>query len=659
MRLVTCVLGATLLSVAPACAGVQVSEERPWAEARACLDTADIPICWLQLIGRQRGPLGSDPDLREQPALLAQITPADETPAAPPDDRDLPAPVQAYLDALDAALDQVAAGAPADAFLAPLQTLPVTGAHAIANPLLSEVQSFGRLDAYNAMALALSDRYGDTQAAVVMAPLLAAWERDLAGVDEASLFNGSASTLAQWYASVGDETSARRALIALAPENEPALIEGLVDLGRLEEAVQISNAADASRSQDRIRREIARSERLAQEQMAEMRAFATAYAEEAGLGDLLAGLIAQSESIEAMTDGDVTQADQEAFDAAFASYSEEERQSVLADHLEAAAAETVGFDEEALRQEAEDELNRARTRLMAKAEQDGRTDLVLPVARQVFGQALEPASQTLFGAGDLSQALRLIVRAAPRDEAIAALETAETHAWTRRDGGLQLLLPAIHDGWRSVGRPERAEALITAWRPIALAQNETFARGDRGGDPLGDDGQPGAAQGLQNIFLASDDFTQARALGGLAPDAELRRDFAAGRGASHLEQRLAAVSAAERASVLISCRYLASEARDAAGAAACAERWADLAETPAMRLGAAEALLAAARLTARIDAPRAIALARRGVVLGSATEAEAADPMYSDFQFIMTLQELSKALLRAEGRLPASPSARP
>lgn len=606
--------------------------DRPWTEAQACLADLDPAICWLRGMVRLSGGgmLTSDPELGGRPDILMLAGAAAPTAAEAPDadvfDSVEPR-AQPFFAAVDAAVAVARSGAEPEAVLAPLQALPVTGGYAMLNPVQEGVFSFGRLDAYLLMTTALMERGARTPDPERLVPaIMAAWEADLAGADEALLLGAGSEVLASLHASRGDVDGARRVLERLSPENEPALISGLVDLDLFAEAAAVSERADAARGLDRLRRRQALLEQTAAAQMAEFAEFQEA-----------------------------------AFEEAFADLTAEQRASLLAGLADPEADEDPYAEDSAdpdaiLVETAEEELASARGRLLHEADRAGKAALVRSTARLAFDEAIRSADA--FGSGArLAQALTLLAQTSEASEAVALIERAEAHAWTRTDSHLQLLLPAIHAAWLTLDRPERADALIEEWRPLAAAQGRAVAEGRNPLGVLSGDGQPGAKQGLQAILLSRDDLAGARALGWLSPDAGLRRDFAAGRGVSRLDDHLSGSTEDDQGQILISCRYLALEAGDPDAAAVCAERFADSADTPNRHAIAADGLLQIAGAAAmKDDVATAWRLTQRGLAMGREAERTESPALSPSFSLNVHLRDVAKAVLRRDGRLPPLPA---
>lgn len=598
--------------------------DRPWTEAQACLADPDPAICWLRGMVRRGGGgmLTSDPELGGRPDILTLAGAAAPNAAEAPDadvfDSVEPR-AQPFFAAVDAAGAAARSGAEPEAVLAPLQALPVTGGYAMLNPVQEGVFSFGRLDAYLLMTTAFMERGARTpsERERLVPAIMAAWEADLAGADEALVLGAGSEVLASLYASRGDVDGARRVLERLSPENEPALISGLVDLDLFAEAAAVSERADAARGLGRLRRRQDLLEQTAAAQMAEFAKFQEA-----------------------------------AFEEAFADLTAEQRETLLAmeSDVEADEAQYAEDAEAVLLETAREELASARGRLLHEADRAGKAALVRSTARQVFDEAIRSADT--FGSGArLAQALTLLAQTSEASDAVALIERAEAHAWTRTDSHLQLLLPAIHAAWLTLDRPERADALIEEWRPLAAAQGRAVAEGRNPLGVLSGDGQPGAKQGLQAILLSRDDLAGARALGWLSPDAG--RDFAAGRGVSRLDEHLSGSTGDDQGQILISCRYLALETGDPDAAAVCAERFADLADTPIRHAIAADGLLQVAGAAAvRDDVATAWRLTQRGLAMGREAERNESAALSPFFSLNVHLRDVAKAVLRRDGRLP-------
>lgn len=614
-----------IAALAPPGAGLAQTPERPWTEAHACLANPDPAICWLRGMVRRGGGgmLTSDPELRERPDILTLAGAAAPMAAEAPDAEvfdSVEPEAQPFFEAVEAAISAARSGAEPEAVLAPLQTLPVTGGYAMLNPVQTGVFSFGRLDAYLLMTTALMQPGVQTPEPERLASaIMATWEADLAGVDEALLLGAGSEILAGLYADRGDVAGARRVLARLSPENEPALINGLVDLDLFAEAAAVSDGADATRSLGRLRRRQALLEETAAAQMAEFAKFQEA-----------------------------------AFEEAFADLTPEQRETLLAMEAEVEADEGQYAEapDTILLETAEDELAAARVRLLHEADRAGKAALVRSTARQAFEEAIHSAE--VFGSGSrLAQALELLVQTSETPEAVELIEKAEVHARTRGDSHLQLVLPAIHAAWLTLGRPDRAEALVEEWRPLATLQGRAVAEGRDPQGVLSGDGQPGAQQGLQTILLSRDDLDGARALGWLSPDAGLRRDFAAGRGISRLDDHLSNRTEDDQGQILIICRHLALQTGDLDAAAVCAERFADLADTPNRHAIAADGLLQVAGAAAvKDDVATAWRLTQRGLAMGHEAEGNESAAPPSFFTLNVHLRDVAKAVLRREGRLP-------
>jgi hypothetical protein len=637
------IAGLAALAMPAGSAVAQESQTR-WADAQACLSDRDVAICWLKVgaQGPYAGALRLDPELKDSPDILALVgvLPFVARPAPPSDMPAVPVPQELtlYREAVDQATSAVRNGGTPEAVLAPLQSLPVTEAFVRFNPLQSGVFSFGRLDAYAMLAMVFSEAGSQTpRQQRLVAAVLAAWESDLAGVNDADLLTADSAELAKAYARQGDRVSARRALNRLSPDDEPALIEGLVDLKLFEEAVAVSDAADPARSLPRLRRERAEFERNAAAQMRDLAAL-----QEAAFKEVLADTpVEQRAALEQM----------------FAEVAAEFEAEVEAE-AQAAADSAVSLDDE-LTEAAVDELALARDRLISEADRDGKAALVQSTVRQVVTDAMRNPDRVASGSR-LARGLELLVRTSEPSEAIALTEQVEAHARSYRDSHIQMILPAIYTAWLHLDRPDRAAAMIEEWRPIAMAQGRAFADGDRNTPILPGDGQPGAVQGLQAILVSRDDIAGAEALGWLSPDAGLRRDFEAGRGVTRLDEHLSRTAPESRGSILISCWYLALETKDLDSAAICTEEFATLADNDVRRSIAVDGLFQVAAVAAGMDdLETALPLARRAVEMGAGLEQRASMELAFSSSLHTHLPEIAKAMLRRDGRIAARPMVRP
>jgi len=637
------IAGLAALAMPAGSAVAQESQTR-WADAQACLSDRDVAICWLKVgaQGPYAGALLHDPELKDSPDILALVgvLPFVARPAPP---SDLPAvavpqELTLYREAVDQATSAIRNGGTPEAVLAPLQTLPVTEAFVRFNPLQSGVFSFGRLDAYAMLAMVFSEAGSQTpRQQRLVAAVLAAWESDLAGVNDADLLTADSAELANAYARQGDRVSARRALNRLSPDDEPALIEGLVDLKLFEEAVAVSDAADPARSLPRLRRERAEFERNAAAQMRDLVA-----AQKAGLDEALASApVEQRAALEQM----------------FAEVAAEFEAEVEAE-AQAAADGTVSLDDE-LTEVAVDELALARDRLISEADRDGKAVLVQSTVRQVVTDAMQNPDRVASGSR-VARGLELLVRTSEPSEAIALTEQVEAHARSHQTSSLGQLLPALHAAWLYLDRPDRAAAMIEEWRPVAMAPIRVVANDDPDGPVPEDYIRQGAVQGLQAILVSRDDIAGAEALGWLSPDTGLRRDFALGRGISRLDEHLARFRPEEQGNILMSCWRLSLEADDPASAGLCAGKYAAGADNDPRRSIAVNGLFEVAAAAARRDdLETALPLVRRAVEMGAGLEQRASMGFTFDSSLDTRLPEIAKAILRRDGRLAAGPMTRP
>lgn len=583
-------------------------DEVTWSEADACLSDPDVAICWLRLSARADGgrALWRDPELQARAHLLALAGVSDDEPelaylAAPTPAPELPPALAAYSEAVLQSAEAIRLEHRPDQVIDPLAGLPLTGDVLNPNPFESGASPFGRLDGYAHIALHLATTPSGSPAYIarIMDAVLAAWEADLAGTEEAQVLNGGRMSLAGYYFSRGDTASARRVVRSLLPDNEPLVILALSEMGLLDEAFAVSEAADPARSLARLRREDATHGVLAAREIA---AFTEIYRGVMG---------------------------------AEAAPPDPEVRSIS--------------EEQALLRRATSELTLARDLLMRTAERAGRSEIALPTAHRVLPSALALSDQ-MDGGEPAAAALRIIVTA-QGEAATPVVERVAAQAEGRRDDVLQYLLPALHEAWIDLGYPDRALAMVDQWRPLAAAQGEAFTAGAPDSAVLGEGGSPGAMHGLQNILIARGDVAGAAALGWLPPGAPIEEDIRTGRGASRIDTYLTGLPPEEQARILHACDRRAHEVGDVQAAVVCARRNGARANTPLDQSVAARSLVRAAAMAANEgDLDLSLRLAREalpiGVAAGTRNGLPPAVPTHS-------LLDIAKAMLRQDGRLPS------
>lgn len=268
-----------------------------------------------------------------------------------------------------------------------------------------------------------------------------------------------------------------------------------------------------------------------------------------------------------------------------------------------------------------DRLISSRMTLMGLAQQTGRTALADGSAAVVFQMGMLGQDELLDSAG-IRHSLAVLTPSLSPDELATRAAQVEAAARARGGLGVQNMLPAAHDAWVAAGQPERAEALISDWSPLARAQHVAFRTGH---DPDGvlPDGQPDALQGLQAILVAQGRDTEAEALGWLSPAAGISQDFETGEGAKRLDQRLEGRSEGDRRRILVTCISLATGSLDTESAEVCGLQLLDMTGPWDQRLFAAEQVMSAAGVAARLDqGDRTDRLTRRALAIGAQAERE-------------------------------------
>jgi hypothetical protein len=256
------------------------------------------------------------------------------------------------------------------------------------------------------------------------------------------------------------------------------------------------------------------------------------------------------------------------------------------------------------------------------------------VVRSVADQLLRAPDAT----DDPRRFLR-VLRVARPAIAAARLEGLE-RGMTARRGAERLAI--ISHGWRILGRPERADQIEARARSWAAANPGVTG---------------GYATALGRLYLSQGRTEAARALGAFPPEDLLLSDLKAGIGLANLDSYLSAADEGARNALLSSCPHLVQEARRFAETPRCIaarERFAE----PRMQYATAASALQSATLIAQLgDAATARILLDQG--LRAITTAIAADPKVAELPAVIspaTLVAIAKAELRADGRLPRSPS---
>lgn len=586
-----------------------VAQHSRWHQAAGCISASDRAICWLgQLVDSPQ--VNMDRELSRAPAVLqalgATLIDPDTQPPLP--EPGLPAEFHPYADAVSQAALAIRTDAPAADVIAILRTLPVSDPPFLANPLQDQTLSFGRLDAY---AMLSGDEIAGARP-VLQDALLAAWEEDIPS-DLEAVINGGPKDLADTLVQRGDMTSAERVLKRLSPGDAPAAVREMLRAGLLDAAHNlIRNATVSDRIAGLVKANAAMEKRAA------------AYLErmkpemEAAMAEAMAGL------------------------------SENDRALMLAQEFEEPEQESA----EDLAALAASEVAEARIEVMNAAAATGRDDIALPLALELFRDGLIGDDENI-RRGLISSLPILIKPAAP--EAFAHMDAAEARLESLANSGPGMPLGAVYAGWMRLGRPDRAEAVLQRWRPLAERQARRFREGegtDRG------ESQRNLVQDLVSILIDRDDVAGAEALGLMPPTAPLERDIERGLGLSRLEERLNGRSVNDQVQVLMACSARSQERGADQDAQTCADRLAEIADTPPRRLAAAELLLPLAQraLTAG-DPAKAESLLIRALELGApAAETDDIRAAFS-FQLDHTIIAVSKGMLRRDGRLAPAPTA--
>ena len=583
-----------------------VAQDSRWQRAGSCLSTPDRAICWLgQLVDSPQ--VNMDRELSRAPAVLqalgVTLIDPDTQPSVP--DIDLPAEFRPYVDALSQAALAIRTDAPAADVIAILHTLPVSDPPFLANPLQDQTLSFGRLDAY---AMLSGDEVAGAPPALQDA-LLAAWEEDIPP-DLEAVINGGPKDLADALMQRGDKTSADRVLRRLYPDDTPAAVREMIRHGLLDAAHDlIGNATVSDRTAGMVKANAAMEKRAA------------------------AYLNRMRPEMEA------------AMAEAMAELSEDDRALMLAQEFDDPAPEPA----EDLAALAASELADARIELMNAADRAGRDDIALPLALELFRDGQIGDDENI--RGGLIASLPILVKPGTPD-AFAQMDAAEVRLESLVNGGPGMPLWAVYAGWMRLGRPDRADAVLQRWRPIAERQARRFGEGE-GTDR--DESQRNLPQDLVSILIDRDDVAGAEALGLMPPTAPLDRDIQRGLGLSRLEERLTGRSVDDQVQILMWCSARSQERDASQDAQTCADRLADIADTPSRRLTAAELLLPLAQRAATTgDSAKAESLLVRALELGApAAETEDMRAAFS-LQLDATIIAVSKAMLRRDGRLAPS-----
>ena len=581
-----------------------LAQDSRWRQAARCIDTQDRAICWLGQM--TTSPLvTADRDLARAPAVLAAVGLVRIDPDTAPE-QDAPSEFSSFLGTMKQAVGAVRSGAPATDVIALVRTLPVSDAPFLANPLQDQTLTFGRLDAYNLLSTdEIAQPGSDLQDA-----LLSAWEEDLPASLE-DVINGGPAALAHALMRRGDRSGAERVLRRLAPDDEPAAIQEMIRHGLLDAADDMARRATIeNRKAGLIRSEAAAQRRTA------------AYFERM----------------------------QPEFDAimanAMAELSEEDR-ALLTEEFEAEEPEPA----EDLGAVAAIEVNQARIEVMWAADRAGRDDLSRPMATDLFDVGLADDDENALSG--LTASLTVLVRP-DSPGSVERMAVAEARLETMAGEGARFPLGAIYAGWTRLGRSDRADAVLERWRPLAERQARAFRSGGQSGwDGSGLD----LAYALTSILVDRDQIAEAEALGLMAPTQPIDRDIDRGLGVSRLEERLAGRSSSDQIQILIACSSRSRERKAWADAEACANRLIELADSPGLRLTAAEMLLPLAEQAATTgDTDRAEALLVRALEIG-APGAET-DSIRAAFTYPLdsAIVSVSKSLLRKDGRMepPAS-----
>lgn len=583
------------------------AQDSRWHQAASCISASDRAICWLgQLLGSPQ--VNMDLELAHAPAILQALGVTLIDPDTPPDlpATDMPAEFRPYVDALSQAALAIRTDVPAGDVIAILHTLPVSDPPFVANPLQDQTLSFGRLDAYDMLS-------GDEVAGVrpdLQEALLAAWEEDIPP-DLDTIINSGPASLADALMQRGDKTGAERVLRRLYPDDTPAAVREMIRHGLLDAAHDlIGNATVTDRTAGMVKTNAAMEKRAA------------------------AYLKRMRPEMEA------------AMAEAMAELSEDDRALMLAQEFDEPAPEPA----EDLAALAASELADARIELMNAADRVGRDDIALPLALELFRDGQIGDDENI-RRGLISSLPILVKPGTP--EAFAHMDAAEARLEALARGGPGMPLWAVYAGWIRLGRPDRADAVLQRWRPIAERQARRFREGE-GTDR--DESQRILPQDLVSILIDRDDVAGAEALGLMPPTAPLDRDIERGLGLSRLEERLTGRSVDDQVQILMWCSARSQERGASQDAQTCADRLADIADTPSRRLTAAELLLPLAqRASTDGDSAKAESLLVRALELGaSAAESEDIRAAFS-FQLDSAIIAVSKGMLRRDGRLAPSP----
>lgn len=593
----TILLGLTMAAT-PA-----MAQESRWQQAARCISASDRAICWLgQLVNSPQ--VNMDRELARSPAVLealgVELIGADTPPSI--QDSGLPTEFQPYFEGFSQAALAIRTDAPAADVISILRTLPVSDPPFLANPLQDQTLSFGRLDAY---AMLSGDEISGARPALQEA-LLAAWELDMPPELE-TVINSGPADLAEALMLRGDAKGAERMLRRLSPDDSPAAVREMIRHGLLDAASDLArNATVADRTAGLVkandameRRTVAYFERMKPEMDAAM-----------------AEVMAQS--------------------------SEAERAFMLAQAFEAPEPEPA----EDLAALAASEVAQARIEVMNEAAEAGRDDIAMPLAIELFAAGLLGDDENV--RNGLISSLPILVHP-DTPEALARMAAAETRLETLADGGPSMPLGAVYKGWMRLGRPDRAEAVLERWRPLAERQARRFREGD---ETDRDGNLRNLPQALVAILIDRDDVAGAEALGLMPATAPIDHDIDRGFGISRLEERLAGRSVDDQVQILIACSARSHQRGVPQDAETCANRLADIADTPSRRLTAAEILLPIAQQASLAgNASKAESLLVRALEIGApAAETEDMRASFS-FQLDSAIISVSKGLLRQDGQL--------
>lgn len=604
--------GALCLALAPNAHAA--AERHLLRDASACLEAVDRPLCLLQFLARRDAELlARDPELTARPELLAAagLPTAPTPPSLPPVRASAAVPTTAYggqLAAEIAVLETLArdraARLPEDALrpivALPLEPLPPDGFFEPLEP------ASARLTAYEAVWSAAQPGAGQpAPSAGLIQAVLAAWRQDLA-----------------------------------AAADQPAEIEMLVTVGRLDEAAAVSRAARTEGAEAVLRKTF-------QTDVVQQRAFDSQFS------------ATRARALEEMTRG--LSRRQKA----------EMKRLLEAEALE--ADKPVPTDKD-IRLAAEARLEEARLRLLRAVVEANRVDLAREIADRLIARGepsspLVSASPMLAKAATPAQAVRWLELlesslqpydpardADPPPKGYPGLRTrAQIMEETRGaqfSVDVQSLFSAVVKGWQALGRPDRVEALIGRWRPQVEAELAAL----RAASPTGPAVQTPYAWQLSSLLLNLGREAEARAIGVLRAEDYIRHDLKGGRGVEAVQARLAAISEeAERRSALISCRHAALQHRALAVARLCWEGEVDLAASPAHKLLSAESGVSLAASAGRFGEP-AVAREILTRALGLTRQAPPAEQAYesSGSSSLFDLLSVAKVELRTQGRLPLS-----